>query len=208
MIFTYSFSRNEELSHYINNIEIIGKDVYFDDVINDYQQAILYKYNIDTSLLTIVSEDAQNPFEFNNNLIFMKLKDGQYSNLVSIDNEFNFDMNFHSVDIRVGNYINSLDIVDTNDAKRETTWGLNDWNYYTNNKEYVLKTTRTISNLVCGGDFSAFTDYIDGLSPIVYNSKTKEFIVFDEVVGSASWLIGDNIGILITIEDVYLFMTK
>lgn len=71
LIFTYSFDRELELSHYINNIVLTKDSVYFDDIINNYQQAILYKYDIEAETVSEVIKDAQNPF-----LILKKSKQG------------------------------------------------------------------------------------------------------------------------------------
>lgn len=133
LIFTYSFDRELELSHYINNIVLTKDSVYFDDIINNYQQAILYKYDIEAETVSEVIKDAQNPFLFNDDIISMRLKDGDYQNMSSLYGEFDFDMDFNCSDIRVGNSIISIDAISSDDDLKETTWGLNDWDYYSSN---------------------------------------------------------------------------
>lgn len=62
-LFTYSFDRFDEFykGHYQNNIVMKDGKIYFDDVINDYTQIILYEYDIETAALTEIAKNALDP---------------------------------------------------------------------------------------------------------------------------------------------------
>lgn len=211
LIYTYSFDRETEIyeSHWKNNIALKDNKIYFDDIIGEAEErrVFLFSYDISAGELERLKDDAQNPIVYKDTLLYIKTKDGNFE-LESLNGRYSFEMNGHIQNIAaLGDDIFSLDVISNDDEKRETTWGIK--NMLTG--EYILKTTRTISELAGNDSLMAFKDWGINCPPVVYNSADNTFIVFDEFVEpEVYWFFSGNAGVIRTIGQdpvTYLFKT-
>lgn len=80
LIYTYSFDRKIELygGHWRNNIVLSNNKIFFDDFMsNDNDSdlhAHLFSYDIPSGKVEKIADDAQNPFEYNGTLLYIKIK--------------------------------------------------------------------------------------------------------------------------------------
>ncbi len=213
LVYTYSFNRETEFygSHWKNNIILKDNKIYFDDIIGEDEdrRVFLFSYDISTGEIEKLKDDAQNPIKYKDTLLYIKTKDGKFE-IESLNGKHAFEMNGHIQYITsVSDGVFSLDVISTNsDEKRETKWGIK--NMLTG--EYILKTTRTISNLQGNDSLMTFRDFGTNCPPVVYNAEDNNFIVFDDLIESEkAWLFSGNVGLVHTIGEkpvIYMFKLK
>lgn len=214
LIYTYSFDRNVELygGHWKNNIALSENKVYFDDFINGENssewRAVLYFYDIETGEITKFKEDAQNPFCYKNNILYLEKNNGHYDLMVSPDGEYDILIKGHPNEFAsLENGIFSLNVLSSDDEKKLTTWGI--INNHTD--EYILMTTRTISNLAYSEKFLAFTDFGIGYPPVVYSADGNCLAVFENLIGhDVSWYFSGGTGIVRDYKsgEAYIFKVR
>lgn len=197
LIYTYSFDRGyEAFGHWINNIVLTDDKIYFDDIINSdsssEQRAYLFSYDILTGEIEKTEDDAQNPMAYNDTIFYLKSNNGRYE-IDTLNGEHLLELKDNVRTLVVsGNGLFSLNGL-SDDIKRETIWEIK--NMLTD--ECILKTDRTISNLIGSDLFVTFTDYLKDYPPIVYNVRDNNFIVFDEFIGmDAIWCFYSDIGLI------------
>lgn len=213
LIYDYSFDRYYELnSHHYNSIALSDNIIYFDDISEGSDSelhAYLYSYNIQSGNIERIADDAQNPFVFNGNIMYLKLSDGKYNHISSLNGDYDLDINGNVCYFgTLIDSIYSLGVVSSDDEKRETTWGIKNLNA----DEYILMTNRTISQLDYCDMFLAFIDYgINGF-PIVYNARDKNVVVFEDFYDQeVSWRFYKDTGVIRIIGDtpvMYMFKLK
>lgn len=213
LIYKYSFDRYYELdAHWHNSIALSDNIIYFDDISEGDDgelHAYLYSYDIRSGKTEKIVDDAQNPFIFNGDIVYLKLKDGMYRHISSLSGKYDLDINGHvSFFAALPDSIYSLGVASNDDEKRETTWGIKDLN----TEEYILMTTRTISDLYYGNTFFAFIDFGQNGFPIVYNAQDGNIVVFEEFYDTeVSWRFYKDIGVIRTLgdkSDMYMFKLK
>lgn len=219
LIYVYSFDRDVELygGHWKNTISLSDDKVYFDDYVSmlspgngsDSEWLVtLYSYDIKSGKIEKLKDDAQCPMTYKDTLLYIKQENDQLR-LQSLNGEYELEMkgNYEGF-APLKNDVFSLEALSSDDTKHETTWGIK--NMFTN--VYILKTTRTISNLVCGDIFMAFTDYGTNYPPIIYNAKNNNFIVFDDLIGeNVTWYFCNDVGMVCTNGEesvTYVFKLK
>ncbi len=212
LIYTYSFNRETEVygSHWKNNIILKDNKIYFDDIIGEDEdrRVFLFSYDISTGEIEKLKDDAQHPIVYKDTLLYIKTKDGNWG-LESLNGEYSFEMNGHTQSIvSLDGDIFYLDAISSDDEKRETTWGVK--NILTN--EYILKTTRTISELKGNNSFISFRDWGLNCPPVVYNAEDNNFIVFDNLTDPETvWYFSDDVGVISTTgkkPTIYMFKLK
>lgn len=213
LIYEYSFDRQTELySHCQNSIALLDNIIYFDDISegdDGESHAYLYSYDIQSGKTEKILDDAQNPFIFNGDILYLRLKDGRYGHISSLSGKYDLDINGNvSYFAALSDSVYSLGVVSNDDEKRETTWGIRDLN----TNEYILITTRTISQLDFGDLFFAFIDYgINGF-PVVYNAQGRNIVVFEEFYNAdVSWRFYKDTGVMCVLGDspaMYMFKLK
>lgn len=210
-IYTYSFTRDIEFygGHWKNNIVMKDNKVYFDDIIDEDGdlRVFLFSYDISSEDIVKLKDDAQHPIAYKDTILYVKTKDDNFR-LESLNGEYSFEMNGHIQSILpMGDDIFSLDAISSDDEKRETKWGVK--NMLTG--EYILKTTRTISDLKGNDTLISFRDWGLNCPPVFYNVKDNIFMVFDDLPQSEKvWYFSDNAGIIFTAgikPSVYMFNT-
>ena len=213
MIYEYSFDRYIELYyHWTNGIVLTDNIIYFDDISegDDAQlHAYIYSYDIQSGKVEKILDDAQNPFMFNGDILYFKLKGDRYEHISSLNGKYDLDINGDvSYLAALSDSFYSLGVFSNDNEKRVTTWGIRD--LVTN--EYFLITNRTISFLFHGDSFLAFSDYGIHGYPIVYNAQDRNIIVFDGFYdASVYWRFYRDIGIIGVIGDspeLYMFKLK
>ncbi len=211
-IYSYSFNREVEIygEHWKNNIILKDNKIYFDDIISEdgERRVFLFSYDISTEGLLKLKDDAQHPIVYKDTLLYIKTKDGNWG-LESLNGKYSFEMKGHTQSIvSLGSDIFSLDAISSDDAKHETTWGVK--NMLTD--EYILKTTRTISELKGNDIFISFRDWGLNCPPVVYNAEDNNFIVFDDLTEPETvWYFSDDVGVIRTTgknPTVYMFKLK
>lgn len=213
LIYTYSFNRETEIygDHWKNNIILKDNKVYFDDIIGEDEdkRVFLFSYDISAGKIEKLKDDAQNPMIYKDTLLYIKTKDGKFE-IESPDGKHSFEMKGHIQYLAALNDgVFSLDVISTNtDEKRETKYGIK--NMLTG--EYILKTTRTVSDLVGNDNLMAFRDFGTNCPPVVYNVRDNNFIVFDDLIESEkAWLFSGGVGLVRTVGEnpvIYMFKLK
>lgn len=213
LIYKYSFDRDFELSsHWYNSIALLNNVVYFDDISEGDDgklRAYLYSFDIQSGKVEKIIDDAQNPFIYNGNIVYLKLKNGRYNHISSLNGKYDLDINGHvSYFAAMPDSVYSLGVVSNDDEKHETTWGIKNLNA----NEYILITNRTISQLDSGDAFFSFIDYgIKGF-PFVYNVQDGNVIVFEDFYDAeVSWRFYKDIGVICVLGDkptMYMFKLK
>lgn len=213
LVYKYSFDRYYELSsHHYNSITLSDNIIYFDDIgegDDGELHAYLYSFDIQSGKAEKIVDNAQNPFIYNGDIMYLKLKDGRYNHISSLSGKYDLDINGNvSYFAALSDSIYSLGVVSNDDEKRETTWGIRNLN----TNEYALITNRTISQLDSSDTFFAFIDYgINGF-PIVYNAQDGNIVVFEDFYDvEVSWRFYKNIGVICILGDrptMYMFKLK
>lgn len=212
LIFDYSTDSNGELYYFPFNNNILIKDnvVYFDDFWKDKDQirASLYQYDINTDTVVKIVDDAQNPLPLGDEIIYFSKKNNSYKYIESISGKFscNIEAFIHDIDTNK-NQIFSIDIIENDEIKHETLFGIYTWN----NDKCILETIYPIDKLNADDNFVTFTNNYEAI-PILYDINNDRVIAFDELYGISNWFFDGDYRILHltnnSVNTLYMFSLK
>lgn len=218
LIYTYSFDRNVELygGHWIENIVLSDNKIYFDDFVKDTNtedngsavwNTFLYVYDIQTGNLEKLRDNAENPMEYKDTILYITKENDQLK-IDSLNGKYKAELK-GSIEYFMPQKENifTLEVLSYDDMT-VTERGIK--NIFTG--EYILKTDRLISNPDCGDIFMAFTDFERDYLPIMYNSEGNNFVLFEELIGkNVGWYFCSGAGIVYTTGETceaYIFKLK
>lgn len=197
-IFTYSKISDGTTYMSGNNICIHDNKVYFDNIkqSEDALQADLYCYDILHNTNKLIMENAQNPFLYKGDVACITQNaDGEYKSFAFVDGEKILETDMALMGMSASsNDIFAIENFYTNDTEAYTIQRLVNME----NETPILKTQETISDVVSGSVFTAFSNY--GFTyPCLYDIVNDRVLVFDDLrEAEHTFFLKDDYGIIVT----------
>lgn len=181
-------------AQHFNNIVMKDGKIYYDVFYEDGGElrASLYEYNISAGESVKLVDDAQNPMEYKDDILYFTKRDGEYKTIASLNGSIeDIKVQAELMDIAVGeNGLYSLTGIYKDYA---TTWHLT----ALNDGDYILKSIPTypLDNVEVKNGLVTISYGFDNV-PLLYDIESDSVAVFNDLYGHYSWIRGNANDIL------------
>ena len=165
-------------------------DVFYED--GGELRASLYEYNISAGESVKLVDDAQNPMEYKDDILYFAKRDGEYKTVASLNGSIeDIKVQDELMDIAIGeDGFYSITGIYENYA---TTWHLT----MLNDGDYILKSipTYSLDDVELRNGLVTISYGFDNV-PLLYDIESDSVAVFNDLYGHYAWIRGDANDIL------------
>ena len=181
-------------AQHFNNIAMKDGKVYYDVFYEDGGElrASLYEYNISAGESVKLVDDAQNPMEYKDDILYFAKRDGEYTTVASMNGSIeDIKVQDELMDIAIGeDGFYSITGIYENYA---TTWHLT----MLNDGDYILKSipTYSLDDVELRNGLVTISYGFDNV-PLLYDIESDSVAVFNDLYSHYAWIRGDANDIL------------